>query len=80
MSSTTLDLGAESQLSDKKAVRKKLHGLLSSLPSDHVQRQSVNATNLLLSLPEYKNARSISIFMSMPSGEINTRHLTKHAL
>ncbi|KAG9525143.1 nagb/rpia/CoA transferase-like protein, partial [Aureobasidium melanogenum] len=80
MSSTTLDLGAEPQLSDKKAVRKKLHGLLSSLPSDHIQRQSVNATNLLLSLPEYKSARSISIFMSMPSGEINTRDLTKHAL
>jgi 5-formyltetrahydrofolate cyclo-ligase len=31
-------------------------------------------------LPEYKNARSISIFMSMPSGEINTAQLTKHAL
>ncbi|KAI4721190.1 nagb/rpia/CoA transferase-like protein [Aureobasidium sp. EXF-10727] len=80
MSSTALDLGTESQLSDKKAVRKQLHSLLSSLPSDHVQHQSVNATNLLLSLPEYKNARSISIFMSMPSGEINTKHLTKHAL
>ncbi|CAD0095426.1 unnamed protein product [Aureobasidium vineae] len=80
MSSTALDLGAESQLSDKKAVRKQLHNLLSSLPSDHVQRQSVNATKLLLSLPEYKNARSISIFMSMPSGEINTQDLTKHAL
>jgi hypothetical protein len=39
MSSATLDLGAESQLSDKKAVRKQLHSLLSSLPSDHVQRQ-----------------------------------------
>ncbi|KAI4737996.1 nagb/rpia/CoA transferase-like protein [Aureobasidium sp. EXF-12298] len=80
MSSATLDLGAESQLSDKKAVRKQLHSLLSSLPPDHVQRQSANATKLLLSLPEYKNARSISIFMSMPSGEINTNALTKHAL
>ena len=39
MSSATLDLGAESQLSDKKAVRKQLHSLLSSLPPDHVQRQ-----------------------------------------
>jgi len=38
-SSATLDLGAESRLSDKKAVRKQLHSLLSSLPSDHVQRQ-----------------------------------------
>ncbi|KAI5275133.1 nagb/rpia/CoA transferase-like protein [Aureobasidium subglaciale] len=80
MSSTNLDLGAESQLSDKKAVRKQLHSLLSSLPSDHVQHQSVNATKLLLSLPEYRNARSIGIFMSMPSGEINTNALTKDAL
>ncbi|KAI5238968.1 nagb/rpia/CoA transferase-like protein [Aureobasidium subglaciale] len=80
MSSTILDLGAESQLSEKKAVRKQLHSLLSSLPSDYVQRQSVNATKLLLSLPEYRNARSISIFMSMPSGEINTEALTKDAL
>lgn len=39
MSSATLDLGAESQLSDKKAVRKQLHSLLSSLPSHHIQRQ-----------------------------------------
>ncbi|KAF1344140.1 hypothetical protein BDV97DRAFT_304642, partial [Delphinella strobiligena] len=42
--------------------------------------QAVKATNLLLSLPEYKNARSIGIFMSMPSGEINTGRLLKHAL
>ena len=33
-----------------------------------------------MSLPEYQEARSISIFMSMPTGEINTRHLLKHAL
>ncbi|THX46361.1 nagb/rpia/CoA transferase-like protein [Aureobasidium pullulans] len=79
-SSASLDLGAESQLSDKKAVRKQLHSLLSTLPSDYVQRQSVNATKLLLSLPEYKIARSISIFMSMPSAEINTESLTKDAL
>ena len=39
MSSATLDLGAEAQLSDKKAVRKRLHSLLSELPSDLVQRQ-----------------------------------------
>lgn len=31
-------------------------------------------------MPEYKNARSISIFMSMPSGEINTDQVTKDAL
>ena len=31
-------------------------------------------------MPEYKNARSISIFMSMPTGEINTEGLVMDAL
>lgn len=42
--------------------------------------QAVKATALLLSLPEYQNAHTIAIFMSMPASEINTRELITQAL
>ncbi|KAL1302067.1 hypothetical protein AAFC00_002508 [Neodothiora populina] len=67
-------------LSDKKALRKQIGRVLSALPEHEVQSQSAKATDLLLSLPQYRNAKTISIFMSMPSGEINTERLLKHAL
>lgn len=67
-SSASLDLGAESQLSDKKAVRKQLHSLLSTLPSDYVQRQCpsscsratfsiVKLTSCKLSMPQSCSCR-----------------------
>lgn len=73
-SSASLDLGAESQLSDKKAVRKQLHSLLSSLPSDYVQRQCpsscsrasfsiVKLTSCKLSMPQSCSCRCPSTKM-----------------
>ena len=73
-SSASLDLGAESQLSNKKAVRKQLHSLLSSLPSDYVQRQCpsscsrasfsiVKLTSCKLSMPQSCSCRCPSTKM-----------------
>ncbi|KUL85415.1 hypothetical protein ZTR_06965 [Talaromyces verruculosus] len=38
------------------------------------------ATNKLFTLPEYLNARRISIFLSMPTGEISTTGIVRDAL
>ena len=35
---------------------------------------------MLTSLPEYKSARSISVFLSMPASELSTRKIVEHAL
>lgn len=53
---------------------------ISNPEADSFSHKAVKAGNLLLSLPEYKNARTISIFMSMPGGEINTGSVLKDAL
>lgn len=45
-----------------------------------IYHQAANATNMLLSMPEYQAAQTISIFMSMPSREIMTESIVKHAL
>ena len=34
----------------------------------------------LFSLPEYKSAKSISVYLSMPSGEVSTRYIVEDAL
>lgn len=39
-----------------------------------------NATQTLLSMPEYKAARRISVYLSMPTGEINTSNIVRDAL
>jgi len=37
------------------------------------------AANKLLSLPEYQNAKSVAVFLSMPSGELSTRSIVHDA-
>lgn len=37
------------------------------------------ATNKLLSLSEYQNAKSVAVFLSMPSGELSTRSIVHDA-
>jgi 5-formyltetrahydrofolate cyclo-ligase len=39
-----------------------------------------NATKTLLSMPEYKAARRISVYLSMPGGEISTSGIVRDAL
>ena len=38
------------------------------------------AANVILSLPEYQKAKTLSVYLSMPSGEISTGSIVKHAL
>ncbi|GAB7355915.1 hypothetical protein MBLNU459_g6559t1 [Dothideomycetes sp. NU459] len=75
-----LDLGPQSRLSDKKELRKQMDSVLSAVPDDEIQSQSAHATDVLLSMPEYQAAQTISIFMSMPRREIMTERIVRHAL
>ncbi|OAL03340.1 5-formyltetrahydrofolate cyclo-ligase [Phaeosphaeriaceae sp. SRC1lsM3a] len=64
----------------KKELRKKIRDVLKELPESAVASQSTNATKTLLSMPEYKAARRISVYLSMPGGEISTSSIVRDAL
>ncbi|EED20699.1 5-formyltetrahydrofolate cyclo-ligase, putative [Talaromyces stipitatus ATCC 10500] len=64
----------------KKDLRRKIQNLLKEVPRESVNAQSTVVTNKLFTLPEYRNARRVSIFLSMPSGEISTAGIVRDAL
>ncbi|KAF1995422.1 5-formyltetrahydrofolate cyclo-ligase-like protein [Amniculicola lignicola CBS 123094] len=71
---------AVSKTALKKELRKKIKTILSDLPEAAVAEQTTHATKTLLSLPEYQNAKRISVYLSMPSGEISTSGIVHDAL
>ncbi|OAL47839.1 nagb/rpia/CoA transferase-like protein [Pyrenochaeta sp. DS3sAY3a] len=64
----------------KKDMRKWIRGVLKELPEAVIASQTSSATQTLLSLPEYKAARRISVYLSMPTGEISTLGIVRDAL
>lgn len=64
----------------KKGLRRLLRQRLSEVPAHSIQSQSLAAHETLLSLPEYSSARTLSIYISMPTGEISTRSIVTDAL
>jgi 5-formyltetrahydrofolate cyclo-ligase len=64
----------------KKALRKEIKTKLSSLDEAAIAAQSKEAQNVLLNLSEYKKAKSLSIYLSMPASEAQTDLLVKDAL
>ncbi|PVH94271.1 5-formyltetrahydrofolate cyclo-ligase-like protein [Periconia macrospinosa] len=64
----------------KKDLRKRIKHLLADVSEAAVATQTSNATKALLALPEYKAARRISVYLSMPTGEISTTSIVKDAL
>ncbi|KAF2260721.1 nagb/rpia/CoA transferase-like protein [Lojkania enalia] len=71
---------AASITTSKKELRKKIKSILSRLPEAAAATQSFNATKAVLSMPEYKAANRISVYLSMPSGEISTSGIVHDAL
>ncbi|KAH9845111.1 putative 5-formyltetrahydrofolate cyclo-ligase [Teratosphaeria destructans] len=63
----------------KKALRKDVKARLSTLSAEDVTKQSQAAQELILSLPQYKNAKSISVYLSMPVGETQTHSILRDA-
>jgi 5-formyltetrahydrofolate cyclo-ligase len=60
--------------------RKQIKSKLSQLSKDEIASQSERAQNLILGLPQYQKANRLSIYLSMPSKELQTTALVTHAL
>jgi 5-formyltetrahydrofolate cyclo-ligase len=83
-------------MSLKKELRKKMKSILKGLPEASAASQctllfqelmrvadhtlAAKATRTLLSLPEYQAAERLSIYLSMPGGEISTSSIVRDAL
>src|SRR5690606_34649365 len=78
----TPDVNAMSQAIPlaKRALRQRLQSTLSSIPSASLQSQSQKILSALLSLPEYSSSRTLSIFLSRPTGEPQTLDIVRRAL
>ncbi|EEH41788.1 5-formyltetrahydrofolate cyclo-ligase [Paracoccidioides lutzii Pb01] len=63
----------------KKELRSRLRKILSEVSKECITAQSSVTTRNLLSLPEYHAAKSLSIYLSMPSGEISTTAIVRDA-
>jgi len=64
----------------KQELRQHIRRAISDIPAESIVVQSVNASKTILSLPEYQNAKRISVYLSMPAGEINTAQIVHDAL
>jgi len=67
--STTDDEGVRAQ---KQALRKQIRSRVKELSADDMASQSAQVWERLFALSEYKKAKSIGLFLSMPKHEINT--------
>ncbi|WFD31777.1 5-formyltetrahydrofolate cyclo-ligase [Malassezia sp. CBS 17886] len=64
----------------KRALRKRADGILASLSQGEVERQSGQIASQVLALPCFRTARKVSIYLSMPMGEVDTWSLCRAAL
>jgi len=64
----------------KKDLRAALRQRLSQVPADVIATQSRKIVDALFSMSEYQNARRISVYLSMPSGEVSTTSIVYDAL
>ncbi|KAI9821250.1 MAG: hypothetical protein M1827_003985 [Pycnora praestabilis] len=64
----------------KKELRYVIRKTLSDVSTESISSQSQKALDVLIMLPEYQRARSISVYLSMPTGEISTASIVYDAL
>lgn len=64
----------------KKALRREIKTRLSSLSAEDITTQSEQAQKVVLNLDQYKRAKSLSIYLSMPASEAQTDLLVRDAL
>ena len=67
-------------LATKQALRKQIRARLKELSPDDIQTQSKAVWQRLKEIPEYQQAQSIGLFLSMPKGEIDTDPAIIHAM
>ncbi|MCJ1400890.1 hypothetical protein MMC11_004101 [Xylographa trunciseda] len=75
-----MSIEMDSLRASKAKLRKMIMGSLKQLNQEQIQRQSYSIQQRLLSLPEYQAANKISVYLSMPSGEVSTRCIVEDAL
>ena len=65
--------------SEKKVIRKKIKQLFQKLESDDFDRKSEEVLKKIINLPEWKNADTVIVFISLPD-EIKTDNIIRRAL
>jgi 5-formyltetrahydrofolate cyclo-ligase len=68
-SSLSLDHG---DMSAKQSLRKQIRSKLLSLSTEEIRNQSNKVWMKLFDLDDYKQSKSVGLFLNMPKGEINT--------
>ncbi|CAJ0905894.1 9141_t:CDS:2 [Entrophospora sp. SA101] len=61
----------------KRALRTETRELLSKIPLDVIEQESLIVTRRLLSIKEYQNSKKVSIYLSTPNSEISTKAIIK---
>ncbi|MCJ1244962.1 hypothetical protein MMC30_002163 [Trapelia coarctata] len=64
----------------KSDLRKVIHQKLKQLTQEDVALQSHRVRERLFAMPEYQSAKNISVYLSMPNGEVSTRCIVEDAL
>ncbi|KAI1107757.1 5-formyltetrahydrofolate cyclo-ligase [Jackrogersella minutella] len=76
--------GTDMNSSALKVAKSRLRSLmkerLASLSQDHIISQSVKVFESLSSFKPYVDAKRVAVYLSMPSGEIQTDSIVRHAL
>ncbi|KAF8068929.1 5-formyltetrahydrofolate cyclo-ligase [Lyophyllum atratum] len=67
-------------VAQKRALRKTVSATLRLLPAPAMEEQSRAVTARVLSLPSFQKCRSVSCYLSMPSGELDTSSLVSEIL
>lgn len=67
-------------LEQKKLLRKEIRAKTRALDGDSIATQSSQVWQRIFALPIYKSAKSIGLFLSMPSNEINTDEILQDAI
>lgn len=64
----------------KKTLRQEMKTVLSNLTDEELETQSNKVKDTILSLPQYQSAPRLSIYLSMPKGELRTNAIIHDAL
>lgn len=73
-------MATEARRDAKTKLRSEIKQRLSALSEDSIAAQSEKAQQLILSLPQYKQAKRVGIYLSMPKAEAQTDILVHDAL
>ena len=64
----------------KQQIRKQVRDRLKALTNEEIKRQSQQVWERLFALPVYQQAKSVGLFLSMPTGEIDTDPALENAV